>query len=527
MIKRLCILTILFGSAVSILCMHIFSVTTGNEHKETALNQGSYTLDVGSVNANIYDCNMKPLVNSEKKYLCAVNPNPEAVKEILPHIDNTEEFYSLISYGKPFVCETDTNNFTSENITAFEVPARYNENQIAQHIVGYTSNGKGVCGIEMAYDTFLRSFNNKNSVKYKVDGIGNVLEGISKEITYAEEMKAGVVTTIDYDIQKICENSAEKLEKGCIVVMDIKTGDIKALVSVPSYSTENLEDALNDENLPLLNRALCSYNAGSVFKLLICQTALENGISDNFTYQCTGSTDIGSQHFKCHEKDGHGYLDMKTAIINSCNTYFIELAKKIPAEKLLETAEKMGFGNEIRLANNIYASKGNLPTLKELEIPAEKANFSFGQGKLLVNPIQITRMVCAIANKGQMPSVQLIKGITYNGINIEAHSQSMLSEVMSIETAELLGEFMTSAISENNYSNAYSEKIKISAKTSTAQTGIYDENGKELCHGWVSGYFPSENPKYAITVFSENGGYGNESASPILKDIAEKISDLL
>lgn len=521
MIKRLSILVILTAVIGSILYMHIFSVITSGEFEHTALNQGSYTISAGSQNGNIYDCNMQKIINCEEIYICAINPEPNAVREILPHINNKKNFYSKLKYGKPFVCETDTDKFTSSNITVFKSYKRYSENQPAQHIIGYTSEGSGICGLELSYDTFLRSFRTENTVKYKVDGNGDVLNGISREITHAEDMKAGVVTSIDLEIQKICENSAKNIEKGALVVMDIKTGDIKAVASFPSYDTDNLSEALDDENSPLLNRALCSYNAGSVFKLLICQCALESGISEYYTYNCTGSENINGQIFRCHKSSGHGYQDMKSAVANSCNTYFIRLGSGISSERLIETAKKIGFGTEIRLADNLYTDSGNLPTLEELNLPAEKANFSFGQGKLLVNPIQITQMICGIANDGNMPSAVLVKGITYDGINIENTNEPMINEIMSEDTAKKLQEFMEGAVTENT--NAYSDKIKISAKTSTAQTGIYDDNGNELCHAWVSGYFPADNPEYAMTVLVENGGYGNISASPILRECAEKI----
>lgn len=521
MIKRLSVLIILTAVIGSVLYMHIFSVITGSEFKNTALNQGSYTVSAGSQNGNIYDCNMQKIVNCEETYICAVNPEPDAVREILPHINDKKSFYSNLKYGKPFVCETDTDKFISANITVFKSYKRYSENQPAQHIVGYTSEGAGICGLELSYDTFLRSFRNENTVKYKVDGNGDVLEGIGREITVAQDIKAGIVTSIDLEIQKICEDSAKNIEKGALIVMDIKTGDIKAMASFPSYNTDNLSEALNDEDSPLLNRALCSYNAGSVFKLLICQCALESGISENYTYNCTGSENINGQIFRCHKSDGHGYQDMKSAVANSCNTYFIRLGSIISSERLIETSEKAGFGSEIRLADNLYTDCGNIPSCEEINIPAERANFSFGQGKLLINPIQITQMICGIANNGEMPSAVLVKGITYDGINIENSNEPVLTEIMSADTAELLRAFMEGAVTENT--NAYSDKVKISAKTSTAQTGIYDDNGNELCHAWVSGYFPADNPKYAMTVLVENGGYGNISASPILKECAEKI----
>lgn len=523
--KRLSVVAIAFGIIASVLYMHIFSVIASDEYISTAKNQGSYTLETGIQNGIIYDCNLKTLINNDCQYVCALIPDSEAVKEILPHVtDDIDEFYKKLSYGKPFICHTDTDNFKSDCITPFTVPIRYSENQTACHIIGYTSDGKGVCGLELSYDTFLRSSVSSSSVTYKVDGNGNVLQGIEKEVHYADDINAGVVTTIDTDIQRICEECSKNIEKGAVVVMDIKTGDIKAALSRPSYSVYKLANAVDDENSPLLNRLLCSYNAGSVFKLLICQCAMENGISDNFSYECTGHIDINGKIFNCHKHDGHGLQDMKSAIANSCNTYFIELGKKLSAENLLDTATLSGFGSEIRLADKLYTSAGNLPDVQALNIPAEKANFSFGQGELLVNPIQVTQFISAIANNGNMPSARLINGITYDGSTIENSNKPVINRIMSEKTAIKLREFMTSAVVDVITSNAYSEKIAISAKTSTAQTGIYDENGIELCHAWVSGYFPSDNPQYAVTVFIENGGYGNVSASPILKKIAERIT---
>lgn len=526
MFRRLSVIAIAFGFFASVLYMYIFSVITSDEYAEAAENQGSYTVETPKQNGIIYDCNMKPLICNDYQYVSALIPNSEAVSEIIPHLtDDINEFYEKMKYGKPFLCHTDTDDFKSEMITSFRVPVRYSENQPACHIIGYTSEGKGVCGLEMAYDTFLRSVSECSSVTYEVDGFGNALEGVKRTVRNGKSVSSGVVTTIDSRIQSVCEECAEDIDKGAIVVMDVETGEIKAAVSRPSYSVYNIADAVNDENSPLINRLLYSYCAGSVFKLLICECAMENGISDNYMYECTGSIEVNGRVFRCHKCDGHGYQDMKSAVANSCNTYFISLGQKLSSENLLDSAETAGFGSEIRLADGIYTDPGNLPDLKTLNYPAEKANFTFGQGELLVNPIQVTQFVSAIANGGYLPSVRLVEGITFDGINVENRNKPVKKQIMSESTSEKLRDFMKSAVADVVTSNAYSEKVSISAKTSTAQTGIYDENGVELCHGWVSGFFPSDNPKYAVTVFVENGGYGNISASPILKQIAECISE--
>ena len=143
-------------------------------------------------------------------------------------------------------------------------------------------------------------------------------------------------------------------------------------------------------------------------------------------------------------------------------------------------------------------------------LPAERGNFCFGQGKLTATPVQITRMTCAIANYGMLPEVRLIKGVTEDGEMPDESEAVSGEQVLSTETAEKLRLMMIGAAG---------------AKTSTAQTGRFDENGVEYCHGWITGFFPANIPEYAVTVLAEDGGYGNEAAAPVFKEIAEGISE--
>ena len=219
-------------------------------------------------------------------------------------------------------------------------------------------------------------------------------------------------------------------------------------------------------------------------------------------------------------------LDMEGAIKCSCNPYFIQLSEYLDSEQLYNTAAKFGFGTQCILADTIVSASGRLTDKEELEIAAEKANFSFGQGVLTVTPLQISMLTCAIANNGDMPIASLIKGITSDGISIKNQSKARYAKTIKPETAELLRSFMLSAVDGSPSSNARSEKVKIAGKTSTAQTGRYDEDGNELCHGWITGFFPYESPQYAVTVLAEDGGTGNLIAAPVLRKIAEEIVTL-
>ena len=125
-----------------------------------------------------------------------------------------------------------------------------------------------------------------------------------------------------------------------------------------------------------------------------------------------------------------------------------------------------------------------------------------------------------------MPVLRLIKGLTADGSAVSGEKAPQISEVMNKEDAEALRKMMVLAVRENDNSKARTKKISVGAKTSTAQTGRYNKKGEELCHAWITGFFPARKPKYAVTVLIENGGYGNDAAAPVFRRIAEKIADL-
>ena len=526
MYRRLIAVAVSFAFLFSFMYMRIYVIMCNDDYKESGIAQGTYKLTVGNINGNIYDRNFQLLVNSDTKYYAAVNPTADAVKDILPYVSDKEDFYSKLVYETPFVCEVKNGKISSRDISVFEIPQRYGKNQLARHVIGYVQDGQGVSGIEAAYDEFLRSNVQKNTITYSIDGWGTVLEGIDRKVTSDEKMRAGVRLTIDKYIQAICELAGSSMEKGAVVVMDVHSGDILGMASFPSYDSDELEKAMNDENSPLINRCLYSYNVGSIFKLITAQAAFEQGINEDFVYDCTGYTEVDGQIFKCHDLSGHGVQNMTDAMKNSCNTYFIELAKHIDNELFLETAEKMGFGRSIPLASGMTASGGNLQSPDDLSLPAEKANFSFGQGKLLASPVQICAFTAAIANEGKLFVPRLVAGITEDGKNITGGEESRYSQVIDRDTAFRLQDLMIAAVGRNTESNARPCNVYAAGKTSTAQTGRFGDDGIEICHGWITGYFPVSEPEYAVTVLCEDGGYGNECAAPVFKEIAERITDI-
>ena len=519
------IITAVFFISFTLIACNYYRLFMYPDHIPASEFSSKMALEVGECQGTIYDRNMQPLTNTEMKKMAAAVPSALNREDTARYAVDKEQFYSDFEKGLPFVFQCTEDTLESEGITVFEVPVRYSEKQPARHVIGYLSDNDGADGIEYAYNSVLRNSLNNNSVTYTVDGFCNIMIGDGKQVYRTKAYKSGVVLTLDKKIQEICERCGDKIEKGAIVCADIKTGDILAMTSFPSYEPDKLAEAMNDESCPLINRALYSFSVGSVFKLVTAASALEQGFG-GYVYECDGKTDVDSKLFNCHKLDGHGLQTMQEAMTNSCNTYFINLSRCLDIGKYRQMATYLGFGRENYLCAGITGSGGVLPTEKELSIPAELANFAFGQGKLTATPLQITQLTCAIANNGEMPILRLIKGLTADGTFIGGEKSPQLSKVMSEETAKELQKMMILAVRENKKSKAKSSKISVGAKTSTAQTGKYDENGEELCHAWITGFFPARQPKYVLTVLIEDGGYGNDAAAPVFRDIAEKIREL-
>lgn len=507
------------------LACNYFRIAFEGRYVRAAEQRSELTISAGESQGTVYDCNMVPIVNAGKKYYAVAVPYAIDPDKTAGYAVNREEFLGAVSKGSPFVFQCRENTPESEGLTVFSIPERYADEQSACHLIGYLSDGKGVSGIEYAYDRILRGDSSENTVTYSTDGFGRVLIGDGKTVRRSTADKCGVVTTIDSEIQKICEESGSDIEKGAIVVTDIYSGDILGMCSFPGFDPDNIDEALSSADSPLINRTLYSYGVGSIFKLVTSCEAINEGMT-GFIHVCRGYINVIDQRFNCHKYDGHGTENMTTALTDSCNTYFIALSQKLDTKSFRRLAHDLGYGRETLLCAGMTGSAGVLPTVKDLDIPAELANFSFGQGKLSATPLQVNQMTCAIANGGSVPSLRVIRGVTADGETIANEKPPQLSKVIDDDTAAGLRRMMTAAVRDNSSSNARSLIVSTGAKTSTAQTGRYDEEGNEYCHAWITGFFPAASPKYAVTVLAEDGGYGNDAAAPVFRSIAEGITVL-
>ena len=516
------ILTLSFFLLFTILSFNYFGLAQKREYVRASEDNSFITINAGNTQGTIYDRNFVPLTNNTTSIVAVVVPSAISVDELYDIALDKNDFLQKYNEGRPFVFRCNQFGEESAGVTFFEIPLHYDDNLLAKHIVGYLSEDLGVSGIEYAYNRLLRGGNMENSVTYSTDGFGRILIGAGKEVIRSTKHKTGVVTTIDTRIQSICERVGKDIDKGCIVVTEVKTGDILALASFPDYNIEDINTALSDERSPLINRALYSYSVGSVFKLVTACEAINDEMG-GYIYNCSGSTDVNGQLFRCHKYDGHNLQNLSEAMTNSCNTYFIALSQLLDTKKFRDLASQLGFGHEIYLCAGMTGSAGVLPSEKDLMIPAERANFSFGQGRLTATPLQINALTCTIANGGELPILSIMRGITVDGKSVGNEKPPRLSRVMSSETAAALRKMMIEAVYLNDKSKAQPQYIRVGAKTSTAQTGRYGKDGEEFCHAWITGFFPSSSPTYAVTVLVEDGGYGNDAAAPIFAKIADCI----
>lgn len=515
-------LTAAFFVMFVVIAANYFTICFEQKYVSAAEERSEFMISAGESQGTIYDRNMRPLNNTGHVYKAVVVPKAVDYAETVRYAIDSDEFSEKFREGDPFIfrCRSDTPE--SDGLTVFKLPERYGSSVSAHHVLGYVSGEEGASGVEYAYDRFLRSPDGDNSVTYSIDGFGRVLIGDGKKVCRSRADEGGVVTTIDADIQRICERCGSNIGRGAIVAADISSGDILAMASFPDYSAADLDTALSDERCPLIDRCLYSYSVGSIFKLVTACEAVDEGYA-GYKYDCRGNINVDGQNFNCHKLAGHGMQTMSRAMTNSCNTYFISLSRELDSAAFRETACRLGFGKENYLCSGIIGSAGVLPTERELRVPAELANFSFGQGKLTATPLQITKLCCAIANDGEMPALRIIRGLTIDGKSVAGEKFFQSSRAMDVRTAGLLRQMMISAVRDNPESKARSEVVAAGAKTSTAQTGRLDEKGEELCHAWITGFFPADKPKYAVTVLVEDGGYGNDAAAPVFRAIAENI----
>ncbi len=497
---------------------------------ETAdVQSGVKSLFVAQSRGLIYDCNMNPLVGTQKKQVLFVNPSESAMAYLENELNASDyqKAQQAAADKKPFLLECDGYDGEHNDVISLDVYERYSENDLAVHITGYLdSNGNGVGGIEKAFNSILNDFSGSLRVSYTSDAQGVALGGMGYTVINEDYASpGGIVLTLDSEIQRVCEQALENssIEKGAVVVLDVKTGEIAAAACKPSFDKTNLALSLTDSGSPFVSRYLNSYSVGSVFKPVVAAAALQQGISADTFYECSGSVVVNGIKFNCHKKTGHGMLNMSQAMAVSCNCYFIKLGQDVGADAILTLASQLGLGKKIDLCDSLSSSSGNLPEVSEIDSLPALANLSFGQGTLLATPLQIAALYSTFANGGYYVKPYLLKSMVDE--NEEIYAEYINDQPVRILTSDVckgVNSMLAETVKNGSGILAAPANSQAAGKTATAETGQY-ENGTQIVHTWFAGYFPVEAPKYTVVVFREDGETSSTDCAPVFREIANGI----
>lgn len=485
-----------------------------------------YRIKLSNIRGSIFDKDLNAITNNTYKYIAVVSPTSLGIAAISEYLFEDERLTGVINTlksGKPAVVEVDKviDSPAIECVKVFDSDVK---NYYPSQLIGYVnSENKGVSGIQSAYDELLFS-NETIDAAFAVDTLGNVLDGVQTEIIGDMSLyKSGVALTIDSALQKATYKAMQSVVSGAAVVSEIGTGKIRAMVSIPNFDIKNVGDYLDKENSPLINRALSAYNVGSAFKPCVAAALLEKG-ADNYVINCLGSTYVDSHKFNCHNKSGHGWVNLKDAITKSCNVFFYNISGILGANEIYNYASIFGFGKEIDLGG-IKIAKGNITSRDTLKNSnTALANLSIGQGELLLSPVSMLPLYEAIANDGVYYMPTIIEGVVNRGV-LNNNKGSSPTYALSKNTAQTLKNYLINVVQNGTGSEAKTNSCIVAGKTATAETG-WRKNGQLIQNSWFCGFFPADNPKYVAVVLIEDQETNGTAAAPIFKKIVEGIMQL-
>ncbi|CAG35812.1 probable penicillin-binding protein 2 [Desulfotalea psychrophila LSv54] len=363
-----------------------------------------------------------------------------------------------------------------------------------------------------------------------------------------------VYLTIDAGLQQTAEALMDASHKaGAVVVMEVKTGRILVAASTPSIHLEDFIGGIsqknwaklrdNTERTPLINKVVqANYPPGSVYKMVTAMAALAEGIIDSeSTIYCPGSYHFGNRRYGCWKRSGHGDMNLKQALAQSCDVYFYQLGERLGVDKLAEYAKKFGLGS--RSGIEMEHEKGGLiPTMawkkrvkKRRWQDGETLSVAIGQGFNLTTPLQICLMTSMLATHGKLYKPQLVeKVVDSSGLPVETFHPILLQELKGLEKYFDMIQVGMEEVVQGKRGTGRRSRIKgidIAGKTGSAQVvhlskskGMKDNEipYKERDHAWFTGFAPADNPEIAITVLVEHGLHGGSVAGPVARGVLKE-----
>lgn len=512
-----------------ILC-RIYWISTDTAYAASAGGQSISETWLPRARGNFYDRAGRPLTGTQRSWYALCIPGDSSYATLFPYVPFAaqNELYARRNSMTPFLIEVDR-DLRPNGVYAVSVAQRYLPNPIARHMIGYLDGeGVGVSGLELAYEELLAASGDSVAITCTTTAQGSLMTGTEPQIgTRTAGTAQGVQLTLDADIQRACEAVAARcLPRGCILVMEVGTGNLLASVSMPEFDPNDIASSIVADDTSLINRPLASFSAGSVFKVVLALAAYRAGYSW-FTHDCTGSVAVGDQTFRCAEGRAHGLVNLRGALEQSCNCYFIELGRALGGQRILQAAQDLGFGRAAALAPGLRSAEGSLPDPETLADPNEGqlAMFAFGQGALTVTPLQITAMMQAIAGDGTWYPPQLVAGVVaQDTLAIQGtFAAAEPTRVCDADTARVLRSMLIDVVAEGIGRQAAPQAGGAGGKTGTAQTGQYTAEGEELLNYWFSGFWPAEEPRYTITVLQDAVLEPETSSAAVFAEVANNL----
>ncbi|MFH1623738.1 MAG: penicillin-binding protein 2 [Pseudomonadota bacterium] len=412
----------------------------------------------------------------------------------------------------------------------------------------------GKCGIEYEYQDLLRG--RHGGAQVEVDAAG-------RELSVLSEVKPtpghNLFLTLDLDIQRLAESAlGEKV--GSVIIMDPNNGDILALTSSPSFdpnvfslgiSSKEWKELISHPSHPLENKGIQGqYPLGSVFKIVTAIAGLEEGvITPETSLYCKGSYRFGRRSYRCWRTEGHGWVKLHKALVESCDVYFYQVGQRLGIDRLAYYSSLFGLGKPtgISLLNE---KKGLVPTrswkLKALKSPwqdGETLSVAIGQGFLLATPLQMLNLISSIANGGILYRPQLLKKIeSPDGETLKEFVPEKLATIpIDHKNLSLVKNALWGVVNEprGTGSRARVKGADVVGKTGTAQViGLPENDTKTKLddrdipfelrdHAWFAAFAPKDNPSIAVVVMLEHAGHGGSAAAPLAGEIIRGALEIL
>ena len=411
----------------------------------------------------------------------------------------------------------------------------------------------GKNGVEKAYDEALRG--RAGLSRFEVNALGREI----KEL-YREDGEPGqdLTLTIDLDLQRYVHRRLSSEASASAVVLDVHTGDVLALVSVPTFdpsgfinglSRDAWRDLTSDPRTPLVDKAISGqYPPGSTFKMIVALAALEAGLTGpDHEVLCSGVTHIGHYRFHCWRRWGHGQLRLVDALAQSCDVYFYDLAKRVGVDAIARMARRFGLGE--KLAIDLPGERPGLVPDRAWKQATRGAPWQLGetlivgigQGYMQATPLQLAVMTARIANGGRAVRPRLLRGdpAAGNASEPEPVPPVGVSDWSLRFVKQGMLEVVNGAQGTARHAALADPETALAGKTGTSQvrrisraeraTGVRkneDKPWEERDHALFVAFAPYDAPRYALAVVVEHGGSGSQTAAPLARDIVAKALEL-